>query len=200
MIELLIAIAVAAVVMLMTITLLRFLARMSSYEPVAQGGALIAKELLESVIAAAEGSWQSVANAASGNPYYVNKTASGFVVAPGVETVTVNDIAYTRSFSVAPVLRDAVDAIAPAGVNDPSTKKIIVTVSWSYLGQPQALAVEQYIARTRNEALAQTDWIGGPTCPGSDPVVSGTNNRFCSAITGAVDYTSQPGSIKIYGY
>ena len=200
LVELLIAIGIATIVMLVSIVLLRFLLRLSTYDPVAQSGTFLSKELMDQVTGTVEGSWGAIGNTTAGTQYRLNATSGGFVVAAGTEVKIVNAISYTRYFTVDPVLRDATDAIATVGTNDPSTKKVTVVVTWAQQGQPQTVSVEKYFTRTRNEVLWQTDWVGGPTCSADDPLVTGTNNRFCTTTSGNVDYTSEPGSIKIQRY
>ncbi len=202
LIELLIAVALAVVIIMGAMRLLQFLIKVNTYDPVAQAGALLAHDGIQSVVSTAQGSWTAIASTTAGAHYHLATSTSGFAVASGDESKTVNAITYIRYFTVNPVSRDGTDGIvASGGVDDSSSKKIAVNVSWSYQGKSYSTMFEHYVTRTRNEVLSQTDWVGGPSCVG-DPIVIGgsTNNRFCNVLSGAVDYQSQPGTIKIQGY
>lgn len=203
LVELLVAVALGVVVIAGALRLMNFLTRSSAYDPVAQTGALLAVDLMNSATAAAAGSWPAIASATAGAHYYLTAGGSGFSVTPGDEIKLVNIISYSRYFTVSSVMRDTNDGIAAIGNDDPSTKKITVMVSWMYAGKPYNHTIEQYVARTQNEVSRQTDWVGGPAClPGADPQVGAqaVNNRFCTSTLIGVDYISKPGSIKIQGY
>lgn len=201
--ELLIAVALAVVVIASALRLMQFLTRSSAYDPVAQTGTFLAVDLMDSAAATAAGAWPAIASANPALHYHLTAGGAGFTLAGGDEPIKiVNGIAYTRYFTVSPVFRDGNDAIASVGANDLSTKKITAVVSWTYEGKPYNHTVEQYVARTQNEVSRQTDWVGGPICPGDDSEIkaNAVNNRFCTSTLTGVDYTGKPGSIKIQGY
>lgn len=202
LVEFLIAVGIGAVVLLTAIGMMRFMIRLSAHDPVAQIATFFAQDMVSAVTVMAEGSWSSIADATAGTKYQVSASTDGFIRAANEETKIINGISYTRHFTVSGVSRDSNDLISgdAGSADDPSTKKITVVVSWLYQGAPYATAVEQYVARTRNETVWQTDWVGGPTCPTDDSAVRGVNFRFCATTSGIVDYTSEPGSIKIQGY
>ncbi len=188
--------------MMMALGIMRFLIRLGANDPVAQTGALLAKKATESAVEAAAGSWQTVANTTAGVKYHVATSTGGFTLAAGAVTSTVNGITYTNYVMVDSVLRSATDTIVTAGgTNDPATKKITITSSWWYGGATSTEVIEAYVARTRNESIVQTDWIGGPTCPGADPVIAAgaTPTQFCLVTGGGLNYTSVPGSLRIQG-
>lgn len=196
--ELLIGMGFAVVVMLTAMSLLQFLLRMSAQDPIAQTGAFLAHQTMRAVTAAAEGSWSAVAAASGGGVHRVVVQNGQFSIEPGLVNKTVNAVPYTIEITIQPVKRTAAQDISQSGVNDPSTKKVITTVSWTQGGNTYAHTLERYVARTRNEVLWQTDWVGGPTV--SDTPVSGgaVTNQFQTADT-RVDYVTVPGSIKIKG-
>lgn len=201
LIEILVALGLVVTVMMMALGIMRFLIRLGANDPVAQAGAMAAKKAAESVTEAAAGSWQAVAGAVQGQQYHVATSTNGFTLALGAVTSTVNGITYTQYVTVDPVLRSATDTIVAAGgTDDPATKKITITSSWWYGGATSTEVIESYVARTRNESIVQTDWIGGSTCPSTDPVIpaGGTPTQFCLATPG-LDYTSTPGSLRIQG-
>lgn len=203
LVELLIGVGLGVVVMLTAMALLQFLLRMSVQDPVAQTGAFLAQKTMRAVTAIAEGSWPMIASASQGGAYHVEPSPNGFALilnTPGTGITTINAVPYTVAITVQPVNRAATNEISAVGIDDPSTKKIITTISWTQGGSAYSNSVESYVARTRNEVLWQTDWIGGSTCPASDvPVARGTvTTQFCAADS-TVDYTTAPGSIKIRG-
>lgn len=201
--ELLIGMGLAVTVMITATALLQFLLRMSAQDPVAQTGAFLGHQTMRAVTAIAEGSWPTIASASGGGAYHVEPDANGFTLklnTPGTAVTTINAVPYTTTITVQPVNRSATNEISAAGVDDPSTKKIIAVISWTQGGSSHSNAVESYVVRTRNEVLWQTDWVGGSTCPASDTPVSGgtVTTQFCAA-DNAVDYLTVPGSIKIRG-
>lgn len=203
LVELLIGMGLAVTVMITAAALLQFLLRMTLQDPVAQTGAFLGHQTMRAVTAIAEGSWPAIASASQGGVYHVESGANGFTLqlnTPGTAVTTINAVPYTTAITVQPVNRGATNEISAAGIDDPSTKKIITVISWTQGGSSHSNTLESYVARTRNEVLWQTDWVGGSTCPASDaPVSSGiTTTQFCAADNG-VDYTTAPGSIKIRG-
>jgi len=200
-----IALAFGVMLMLTAFGLLRFLIRLSAYDPVLQTGVFMAREVASGVTAAAEGSWSSVGGVTPGTQYHVATTSAGFTALPGAATSTVNGIAYASYYRVEPVFRDTTDAIVaqgtPGATEDAGTKKVAATVSWSYQGRAYSETVEKYIARTASEVMAQTDWSAGTTTP-SDQVISvfAIPVDFYTVATGTVDYESRPGSIQLFGF
>lgn len=73
--------------------------------------------------------WNSFASFAGGGPGYVqyNATAKNWELVAGTAPV-ING--FTRTVTVSDVNRDSSGNIAATGTNDPSTKKVVVTVSW----------------------------------------------------------------------
>ena len=203
LVELLISLAFGVLVMLTAFGMMRFLARFSSYDPVAQTATFIGRQVAYSASAAADGSWANVASTAPGVQYRVATSSAGFAVVAGPATTTVNGIAYSSYFTVDPVARDAVTdvPVASGGIDDPATKKVTTTVSWTYQGKPYSDTIEGYVTRTKNEAIWQTDWSGGPTAPGSDPVIAPgmSPTQFYADVSSTLDYSSVPGSMRISG-
>lgn len=202
LIELLVALGLAVVVMTMALGIMRFLIHLGATDPVSQAGAILARKTADAAVEAAAGSWPAVAGAVQGQQYHVATSTNGFTLAAGAVTSTVNGILYTNYITVDPVARSATDTIVVAGgADDPATKKITVVSLWLYGGASSTEVIEGYVARTRNESIVQTDWIGGPTCPSADPVIpaGSTPTQFCLT-GGGLDYTSTPGSLRIQGH
>ena len=105
----------------------------------------------------------------------------------GTENVALNNTAYTRSVIIENVNRcldigaDGARNIASSTVcspatnyvDDPSTQKITVTVSWTG-GNP--ITVSEYVFRWKNKACKQTDWSG--LYASGDMVLSCGSARF----------------------
>jgi len=202
LIELLVALGLIVVVMMMALGIMRFLIHLGATDPVAQTGAIMARKTADAAVEVAAGSWPTIAGALQGTQYHLATSTSGFTLAVGAATSTVNGILYTNYIMVDPVLRSATDTIVAAGgTDDPATKKITIVSSWSYGTASSTEVIESYVARTRNEVIMQTDWVGGPTCPSRDPVivVGTTPTQFCLVTGGSLDYTSTPGSLRIQG-
>lgn len=203
LVELLVALGLSVMVMMMALGIMRFLIHLGANDPVAQTGALIVRQTADSAVETSAGSWQVVAGATAGAQYHVATTTNGFTLVLGAATSTVNGIVYTNYITVDPVLRSATDTIVAAGgTDDPATKKITAISSWFYGGATSTEVIESFVARTQNNALVQTDWVGGPTCPTRDSVVSAgaTATQFCLVTGGGLDYTSVPGSLRIQGH
>lgn len=120
------------------------------------------------------------------NSPYPTSTASGlsiyrnFSIRSGVETLTENNITFSRWFTVANVLRNtcgtgtvatsstqtscsvSTSTGAISGVlNDPSTQEVTVNITWGTGQAVGSYSVTQYISRTRDETTLQNNWSGG---------------------------------------
>lgn len=99
-----------------------------------------AREAAESVRVIRENSWDSVATAGTYHPVISN---SSWALAVGPETVN----GLTRSIVISDVYRDVAGAIVTSGGSlDPSTKKVVVTVSW-LLPNPSSVTSLFYLTR-----------------------------------------------------
>lgn len=159
-----------------------------------QAGTGIGKELMENVRAFGESNWHNIdgLSAGSSNHYYLN-TEGSFSTVGGEETVVLDNKNYTRYFFVEDAGRDGSGSISESGAYpDPSTKKITVTYGRAG-GVARTMAA--YLTRSRNSAMVQTDWSGGP---GSDgPVSAGGSTAVFSSSTSNVNYASTTGSIYL---
>jgi type II secretory pathway pseudopilin PulG len=75
--------------------------------------------------------------------------------------INVNGTIYTRTINVYNTNREDnndENIISLGGVDDPSTQKIKVKVSYS---AGEDIIIEQYLTRWRNEIFIQSDWSGG---------------------------------------
>lgn len=142
-------------------------------------------ETIEAVRAIGDERWQTLyALLHNGTHYYPVSSGGKWMVSAGGsdETVVANGINYTRYFTIENVSRcnDATRTIAssttctPSNTNysdDPSTQKIIVSVSWS---GSEPITQTEYLLRWRNKVCPQTDWSGGANPGGSANCSSGT--------------------------
>lgn len=161
------------------------------------------REMFEAVENIASERWQNIFDLnKDGSPYHPTATGGTWTVAAGSEEVTVGDEAYTRSFMVQNICRDALtkaitgitDASGGAvtcadsgGVFDPSTEKITATIT---VPKSDPETESAYIARWRNKVCQQTSWVSGgssgvKTCPDttydtSTNITSGDVLELCS--------------------
>lgn len=158
-------------------------------------GRAFGSELLNSAKAFAGSDWGSV-SALSGvlTPHYLASNQGVFTIQDGGEAATLNGVPYTRSFTVQSVSRDAGGAVTTgAGVDDPSTKRIVVAVSWSFAGKPQSAMLEAFVTRLANRSTRYTDWSGGSGKSG--PVTSPESGYFSAS--SSFDAASVPGTLRL---
>jgi hypothetical protein len=176
----------------------------------------IASGLLQEVFAAVQASatenWNNVYSLTHGaTVYYPQKSAGKWVLVAGTESVPLNLAAYSRFFTIQNVCRDInIANKAIVGVSDssgsaitcnnisnsrldPSTQKIIVTVSWP---GGQTKSESSYLTRWRNKICTNTNWVGGKNYPTDNVFIcSGSVNTYYND-DGNVD-TSTTGAIKL---
>jgi type II secretory pathway pseudopilin PulG len=159
-------------------------------------GTELAQENYDNVKAISEAEWNTIYNSTKGSPYYLSLGAETFSLVSGTENVQVDDVAYTRSFVIENVLRSAGgDIVSVGGIDDPSTQRITVTVSWIGTGSARETKIAGYISRTRNISLRLTNWDTGPGNEG--PFVSQTTSYSSSS---NIDYITLPGVIKLLNF
>jgi hypothetical protein len=171
----------------------------------------IAQKTMDNVRVLAESDWNKIYNPAGnisptgkgdGTKYYIYSEGATFVVEPLTELnrakieANVESIIYTPSFTVDNVLRDSNGAIIDSGTTyDPSTQKIIISVSWKTIGTSErTISIASYVTRTKNISTLFADWSAGSGVEG--PVTS-ANSGFSSSDN--LDYSVQ-GQIKVSGY
>lgn len=146
-----------------------------------QTATFLAQELAENISIYANAKWYCApvgSCAATKGIYNLSKGAGNkyyLINAPlewrsGEETVNISGLSYNRYFFAENICRSSDGAIAGvqsgAGcasgtAEDPSTQKTTIIVKWVASGQNYDLKLGQYITRTRNMAIIQTDWSGG---------------------------------------
>ncbi len=217
LIEVIIGVTIAGVFILGASQLLN-ISNISSYRNKEyQTATFLAQELAENISIYANAKWYCIASgscAATKGIYNLNKGASNkyyLVNAPlewrsGEETVDISGLSYNRDFFVENICRSGDGSIANvqsgscgAGtVEDSSTQKTTIIVKWIASGQNYDLKLEQYITRTRNAAIIQTDWSGGSGQSGLYADV--TKYDTATNITDGSGAGGIKGVIKIEGY
>jgi len=116
--------------------------------------------------------------------YYTTSVGGTWSLSLGDESLTTNNLNYKRYFTISDVCRDdttnsiimatSTPPCTTGNSNDPSTKKITVTVSW----QNGTISKDYYLTRWRNKICAQTNWSGigsGPVSCSSSVYESATS-------------------------
>ncbi|MDO8515752.1 MAG: prepilin-type N-terminal cleavage/methylation domain-containing protein [bacterium] len=202
LIELIIAIAIGAIMIIGAITLISPSLKSNSDTVKRQTAGTLAKELLENARVLAEANWHNIDSLAttSANVYYVNATSSPFTVASGEQTLAVGSTTYRRSFYLDTVYRDdsayitgtTESCTAGSGIcPDPSTFKVTISFGWS--GGPTSTIVD-YFTRIQHSVFTQGEWAGGGVAI-SSTVVTNATNTFTTSTN--IDYTSSSQSIEV---
>ena len=193
--ELLVGVAIVTVIISSIVGAIVLVLRSNLQSTTARTAAALGEEMMNGVRSVAEGKWTnlySVSPKGASTTYRVTASGTGLVILSGSEDVAVNNITYTRFFSVENVNRDSVQKIAASGTEDPSTQKITITVRWQISGDTAVLQTAEYLTRFRNEVTRFTDWSGSSTIPG--PITTPDNNYF--SISG-LNATGTAGEIKL---
>ena len=175
LLELLIAIAAAAIVFSLGAQLTYVSARSSKIAADTTVALGLVSETHEAIRAAASEKWQNVFNLAKNSSHHAEVVSGKWVLLSGAATTTVNGLDYGRSFIVQNVCRAQTSQIlgditgitdtngtlttctTSGGVYDPSSQKVTVTVSW--IGS-DGIAMSEYILRWQNKICRQTAWSG----------------------------------------
>ena len=193
LIEVLIAIAIGAIMLSAAASLILPALRVNSQAGRTQVSVQLAQQLLDNVRSWSEGDWHNIANLAtsSANRFYLNASSSPFTSVSGTETVIVTTSTYTRYFYVDDVSRSSSSGaiVLSAGAYDPSTKKITVVAGWT---QGATSSIIDYLTRSADQVYVQTDWSGGP---GQSNPASTTNSLFSTSTN--INYTTSTGSIQL---
>ena len=195
--EILIAVAVGAIIIGSAAVGISLLLRSNLESRSSQTATFLARELIDKTRSVAEGSWHDIYNLQKGSPNFYRFTASGTMLAvtTSSESSTIENITYTRYFITENVYRVGGDIVESGGAEDPSTQKITAVVEWPSGGQIRKITVSEYLTRWRNKILPQTDWSGGSEETG---ILTEPNNKFASSSN--INYTSSSGSIIIQGF
>ena len=198
LIEILIAMAVGIITILAAVTVLTLMLRISKQDVSFQTAAFLEQEVVDNLLVTSERDWQEVANTSEDKQYHleITETRGGFVIKEGTETVFIDGVDYIYYLEIDPVKRDDDGAISSSGTDDPSTKKVKLSVTWKFQGDDELSTVTKYITRSKNEVFRQTNWSGGPT-ETSDETISDITHKFYESTD--LDFVGQPGLLKIEG-
>lgn len=176
LVELLLVIAIASLV-LPSITTVFVTSRAGrSQSNLRQQAVAYAKEALEAVRVVRENDWDTFA---VNGTYYPQISATTWVLTPGTQTVN----GLTRSVVLSDVYRDQSGAIAQSGTLDPSTKKVVITVSWN---QPIAQQIQTTAYLTRYlENITYTETTESDFDAGTINGATVTNDAGGEVILGA---------------
>lgn len=196
LIELIIAVAVAAMAILATVSILALILRISEEDVAWQTATFLQERLADGAAVTIERNWQEAAGAVLDGRYRLATTTEEgvFELIEGEGTETIGGVVYTQFLTIAEVKRDGNGDITDIGVVDPSTKKMDIVVAWPTRDGTATSTISRYVTHINNQVFSQTDWSGGGTSPG-DPAVNITNNFLKASST--IDFSSEPGALKV---
>jgi len=143
----------------------------------------------------AESNWQNIyappAVKGASSQFYLKLVGDGYQIFSGATSSINEGVIFTRYFSIENVNRDSSGNIAVSGSDDPSTQKIVVSVTWP---PDRVLTRTQYLTRSRNKVFNQSDWSGGP---GQEGPIIVENNMF--ATSNDSDFGGFVGTMVIQG-
>lgn len=215
LIEVLIAIAVGAILIGAATTTIIPVLRSNLETRTVQIAGSLAQEYLDNLRSLAESNWYQIYNPlsvkGSSSQFYLTATSTTYEILSGATSTTAEGRIFTRYFLIENVNRDlcgASDITANAATScasgpgssgvaeDPSTQKITSIVSWTAGGSAGGqINKVQYLTRIQNKVFVQSDWSAGP---GQEGPITAENNKFATSTN--IDYSNLTGSIKIQGF
>ncbi len=189
LIEILIGIAVGVIIIGGVSATIAVVLRSNVQNKNSQTATSLAQEVLNEIGDIATANWHSIDLPVVGQYHVAITTGAVFVIQSGTEgpaMLTLDGKGFTRFFTVENISRDPnTGDIQPAASyavanDDPSTKKIVVTVQWLEGSDTASVNLTKFVTRSRNLVFRQTDWVGGTgqaIFPSAGTVV---NNRYNS--------------------
>lgn len=179
LIEILIGIAVGVIIVGGVAATIAVTLRSNVANKNVQTATALAQEIINAVSDFSSANWHNIDTLTPGSQYRLATTGPAFVSAAGAESFVIDSLPFSRYFSYEDVSRDPVtgdiqSVFVPVN-NDPSTKKIAVTVSWQEQGDTSSVSLNKFVTRSRNFVFTQTDWSGGS---GQLGPISSPNNRY----------------------
>ncbi|MCL5006662.1 MAG: prepilin-type N-terminal cleavage/methylation domain-containing protein [Patescibacteria group bacterium] len=196
LVEVLIATAMGAVIIGAVVASIILSMRSNAQGRTTSTAASLASGLLDNVQSLSDGDWQAIYGLSvkgATSTYYLVTTGTPptISVASGTESVVINNVGFTRSFSVQDVYRTScgtgsITTSSPTNcsggsgvLEDPSTQLVIATVSWINVGgATSSISVSSYITHSKDRVTQYSNWSGssgvsGPlTSPSSDYATS----------------------------
>lgn len=195
LVELLVGVAIVTIIISSIVGAVVLVLRSNLQSTTSRTAAALGGEIINGVRSVAEGRWSNLYSVSPKGPsttYRVTASGTALAIVSGSEDIVVNNLTYTRFFSVENVNRDSAQNIAASGTEDPSTQKITVTVRWQVSGDTAKLQTTEYLTRFRNEVTKFTDWSGSSGITG--PITAPDNNYF--SISG-LNATGTVGEVKL---
>jgi type II secretory pathway pseudopilin PulG len=198
LIEILIGIAVGVIIIGGVTATIAVTLRSNVQNKNVQSATSLSQELVNKLTDFASANWHNIDTLGSGQYHLIQSGAAFSVQSESEPAQTIDGVPFTRYFTVQSVSRDANDDIVTVGgTNDPSTKKVVITVSWQQGPDPVQTTVNKFITRSKNLVFQQTDWAGGLTNP-SDPVLTVPDTTYYDK--GTKLNTGTAGSVKVEGF
>lgn len=207
LIEMLLAILIAAVIIGGVISLMSGNSQSGKISGTKSAAVALAQEGLEAMEAIRDttNGWHNIylppdGNGSAGNkgdsyPYYAYKNGSAWALSTNTANrdIIIDGITYSRTIYIYNVSRNASgdrEIVTVGGVDDPSTQKVKVVVAQSW---GQNVTMEEYLTRWKNSTFLNTDWSGGSGQTG--PIIS--PNALYSSDDGNITVDGPTGSIKL---
>ncbi len=146
-------------------------------EAVASG---LMQEIIDIANNISNADWNRIYNLTKApSAHHFSPSGSIINIVAGTNVVSINNVNYTRSFTVENVLRNASGAIVLSGGSDnPSTQKVTARISFPVLGAAREITSVAYLTRFRNHSVRFSDWVAGS---GVEGPVNSSNNGFSSS-------------------
>lgn len=186
LIEMLIAIMVAAVIVIAVSNLFFVNMKEGKFTENRFDALMLAQEGMEAVNSVAESSWHNIYLPPMGSGskddkgdsfvYCLKNDASSWSLTNVLSDCEIlnNGIAYTRKIIISNANRDNGNISESSGTDDPSTQKVKIIISY---GGGKDVSLEEYITRWKNRILKQDSWAS--TAP--------TNQAQCESLLGTWD-------------
>lgn len=210
LIEVLIAVSIGALIVGSAAGSLLFTVRSNQQNRATDAASPLAQELLDNVRSIAEGRWRSIydltkTTSVTTYPYSLDDSLN---IVAASQQKTVNNIVYTRYFTVEDVNREncgrgnittnaetflLCSSLQTDVFKDPSTQKITVKVTWPQGGVTAEVLLSEYFTRSKNEINQFTDWSGSTGVVGGPDVRPGKDYFSQSGLDG----TTVPGALQL---
>lgn len=192
--ELLLAIAVAAIFMVATVSVIAPALRENSQAGNIEQGATIAQDLLGNVQVWSEAGWSNITSLATGSAYqyYLITSSSPYTATSGIQSLVIGTTTYTRYFYLSDAYRTgggSLTSVPTGNTYDPSTKQVFVVYNWTH---GTTGTISTYLTRNGDAVIDQTDWSGGP---GASSAATSADNQFTSSTD--IDYSTTTGAIYV---
>ncbi|MDP2629643.1 MAG: prepilin-type N-terminal cleavage/methylation domain-containing protein [Candidatus Harrisonbacteria bacterium] len=188
LLEVLIGIAIATIFIAGSVGVIIASLRIGAQNKFSQIASELNHELAERVTVFAANDWGQISALNEDTDYYLQESGSFFSAQTGSEAIVVEGKSFSRDFQLSAVSRDLNNAIVSSGgSDDPATKLVTITTSWTDNGEESELSFHRYITRRHGlQVFHQTNWEEGPDVEGPVPTPgisfsSSTNIHYASS-------------------